>query len=106
MGARGRNEIETNRRALAQRSAEQGRLREGLGRPCARRAAPRGLAESSSAHDGVAASSPYLSGGDGVRLTVPMELLLRVGQLVESKAIVSRYVNAVAIILQMWLTIS
>ncbi|KAJ1189593.1 hypothetical protein NDU88_006337 [Pleurodeles waltl] len=72
MGASGRNEIETNRRAPAQRSAEQGRLREGLGRPCARRAAPRGLADSSGAHDGVAASSPYLSGGDGVRVTVPV----------------------------------
>ncbi|KAJ1205706.1 hypothetical protein NDU88_001134 [Pleurodeles waltl] len=72
MDARGRNEIETNRRAPAQRSAEQGRLREGLGRPCACRAAPRGLADSSGAHVGVAASSPYLSGDDGVRVTAPV----------------------------------
>ncbi|KAJ1198606.1 hypothetical protein NDU88_002445 [Pleurodeles waltl] len=44
----------------------------GLGWPCAPRAAPRGLANSSGAHDGVAASSPYLSDGDGVRVTAPV----------------------------------
>ncbi|KAJ1156645.1 hypothetical protein NDU88_009363 [Pleurodeles waltl] len=51
MGACGRKEIESN---------------------SVRRAAPRGLANSSGTHDGVAASSSYLCGGDGVRVMAPV----------------------------------
>ncbi|KAJ1088736.1 hypothetical protein NDU88_001891 [Pleurodeles waltl] len=40
MGARGRNEIESNRRAPAQRSTEQGRLREDSAGPVHARQPP------------------------------------------------------------------
>ncbi|KAJ1089706.1 hypothetical protein NDU88_002851 [Pleurodeles waltl] len=33
---------------------------------------PCGLADGSDAHDGVAASSPYLTAGDGVQVTAPV----------------------------------
>ncbi|KAJ1114903.1 hypothetical protein NDU88_003133 [Pleurodeles waltl] len=69
MGARGRKEISLNRHAPAHRSIKQGYVREDSAGPVRARPPP---ADGSGAHDGVAASSPYLTDGDGVRVTAPV----------------------------------
>ncbi|KAJ1164218.1 hypothetical protein NDU88_004663 [Pleurodeles waltl] len=56
------------RRSVQWSRAVCGRTRPALCTP----GSPPGLADSSGAHSGVAASSPYLSGGDGVRVTAPV----------------------------------